>query len=127
MMNDVINWTASGETGLVGNAVERGTYAGGAERPRPTGTSSTYTTRPHDPQSRRTAEIQASFSSAGVPAFTAASPLTGSNSQKTHERQRRGRSGRLSSVSGTRRRPMKADPGFLRPPRRGARSERSVP
>lgn len=27
-MNPVINCTASGETGLVGNAVERGTYAG---------------------------------------------------------------------------------------------------
>ena len=51
----------------------------------------------------------------GVPAFTAASPLTGSSSQKTHERQRLGRSGRLSSVSGTSRRPMKASSSLPSP------------
>ena len=46
------------------------------------------------------AEIQASFSSAGSPAFTARSRRTGSSSQNTQRRHGTGRSSRLSRVSG---------------------------
>ncbi len=37
----VISSTASGLTGVVGNATERGTYAGGAKSTKPAGTPST--------------------------------------------------------------------------------------
>ena len=53
---------------------------------------------PQLPHSSRTEEIQASFSSAGSPTSRARAWLTGSSSQKTHRRQRGGKSSRLSSV-----------------------------
>src|SRR3954462_15080640 len=57
-----------------------------------------YAILPQLPHSSRTPEVQASFSSSVSPVSAARAPATGSNSQKTHLRQRRGRSSRLSSV-----------------------------
>src|SRR5580698_8289719 len=59
---------------------------------------------PQLPHSRRTDEIQASFSRVVSPSSIARAWLTGSSSQKTHLRQRGGTSSRLSRVMLARRR-----------------------
>src|SRR6266545_1892611 len=65
---------------------------------------------PQLPHSSRVEEIHASFSSAGSPVSSARSLLTGSSSQYTQRRHRRGRSSRLSSVMLTRRRDTAGTP-----------------
>src|SRR3984957_1585597 len=94
----VMNSTASALTGLVGKAIERGTYCGGANSMYPAGTPSTYAIFPQLPNSRRTEDTHDSFSSSGTPLSSARAPLTGPSSQKTHLRHLGGKSPRLSSV-----------------------------
>src|SRR5262252_10601640 len=107
-----MNRTASALTGLVGNAIERGTYCGGAKSMYPAGTPSTYAIFPQLPHSSSTEETQDSFSSPGSPLSSARARLTGPSSQKTHLRHFGGRSPRLSSVMLTIRRdiPTPANP-----------------
>src|SRR6266487_4756972 len=103
--------TASALTGLVGKAIERGTYCGGANSMYPAGTPSTYAILPQLPHSSSTEETQDSFSSSRSPLSSARARLTGSSSQKTHLRHFGGRSPRLSSVMLTIRRDI-LFPGF---------------
>src|SRR6266567_1981433 len=103
--------TASALTGLVGKAIERGTYCGGANSMYPAGTPSTYAILPQLPHSSSTEETQDSFSSSRSPLSSARARLTGSSSQKTHLRHFSGRSPRLSSVMLTIRRDI-LFPGF---------------
>ena len=77
----VISSAASAETGEVGKAIERGTYAGGAYMTKPAGMPSTYASLPQEPHSSSVWETQASFSSPGSPAAHARSAETGSSSQ----------------------------------------------
>src|SRR4051794_29138239 len=62
--------------------------------------------RPTDPHSSRAADSHASFSNAVVPSRQDCPAATGSSSQKTHSRQRDGSWSSVSSVSGTRFRPV---------------------
>src|ERR1700691_6652141 len=94
----VMNSTASALTGLVGTAIERGTYWGGANIMHPAGTLSTYAILPQLPHSSSTEETHDSFSSSGSPFSSARARLTGPSSQKTHVRHFGGKSPRLSSV-----------------------------
>src|SRR5215469_13158247 len=90
--------TASALTGLVGKAIERGTYCGGAKSMYPAGTPSTYAIFPQLPHSSSTEDTHDSFSSSGSPLSSARARLTGPSSQKTHLRHFGGKSPRLSSV-----------------------------
>src|SRR6266487_1272753 len=108
--------TASALTGLVGKAIERGTYCGGANSMYPAGTPSSYAILSQLPHSSSTEETQDSFSSSRSPLSSARARLTGSSSQKTHLRHFGGRSPRLSSVMLTIRRDI-LFPGFPRRPR----------
>src|ERR1700735_4306949 len=94
----VMNSTASALTGLVGKAIERGTYCGGANSMYPAGTPSTYATLPQPPHSSSTEDTHDSFSSSGSPLSSARGRLTRPSSQKTHLRHLGGISPRLSSV-----------------------------
>src|SRR6202021_3982919 len=94
----VMNSTASALTGLVGKAIERGTYCGGANSMYPAGTPPTYAIFPQLPHSSSTEDTHGSFSSSGSPLSSARVPLTGPSSQKTHLRHLGGKSPRLSSV-----------------------------
>src|SRR5580704_16741455 len=94
----VMNSTASALTGLVGKAIERGTYCGGANSMYPAGTPSTYAILPQLPHSSSTEDTHDSFSSSGSPFSSACARLTGPSSQKTHFRHLGGKSPRLSSV-----------------------------
>src|SRR6266487_5171931 len=105
--------TASALTGLVGKAIERGTYCGGANSMYPAGTPSTYAILPQLPHSSSTEETQDSFSSSRSPFSSARARLTGSSSQNTHLRQVGGKSPRLSSVMLT----IRRDIGVPRLPR----------
>src|SRR6266700_7746551 len=105
--------TASALTGLVGKAIERGTYCGGANSMYPAGTPSTYAILPQLPHSSSTEETQDSFSSSRSPFSSARARLTGSSSQKTHLRHFGGKSPRLSSVMLT----IRRDIGVPRLPR----------
>src|SRR4029077_18200059 len=105
--------TASALTGLVGNAIERGTYCGGANSMYPAGAPSTQAILPQLPHSSSTEETQDSFSSSRSPFSSARARLTGSSSQKTHFRHFGGKSPRLSSVMLTIRRDI-LFPGFPR-------------
>src|SRR5580700_3299075 len=109
----VMNSTASALTGLVGKAIERGTYCGGAKSMYPAGTPSTYAILPQLPHSSSTEETQDSFSSSGSPLSSARARLTGPSSQKTHLRHFGGKSPRLSSVMLTIRRDI-ASPAEIR-------------
>src|SRR5215469_17657998 len=103
--------TASALTGLVGKAIERGTYCGGANSMYPAGAPSTYAILPQLPHSSSTEETQDSFSSSRSPLSSARARLTGSSSQKAHLRHFGGKSPRLSSVMLTIRRDI-LFPGF---------------
>src|SRR5260370_12236085 len=94
----VMNSTASALTGLVGKAIERGTYCGGANSMYPAGMLSTYAIFPQLPHSSSTEDTHDSFSSSGSPLSSARARLTGPSSQKTHVRHLGGKSPRLSSV-----------------------------
>src|SRR6516164_1274868 len=109
--------TASALTGLVGKAIERGTYCGGANSMYPAGTPSTYAIFPQLPHSSSTEETQDSFSSSASPLSSARARLTGSSSQKTHLRHFGGKSPRLSSVTLTIRRDILLPGGIQAFPR----------
>src|SRR5229473_8004381 len=106
-----MNSTSSALTGLVGNAIERGTYCGGAKSMYPAGTPSTYAILPQLPHSSSTEDTHDSFSSSGSPLSSARARLTGPSSQNTHLRHLGGKSPRLSSVILTMRRDI-LFPGF---------------
>src|SRR5215472_2508077 len=99
-----MNSTASALTGLVGNAIERGTYCGGAKSMYPAGTPSTYAIFPQLPHSSSTEDTHDSFSSSGSPLSSARARLTGPSSQNTHFLHLGGKSARLSSLIETVRR-----------------------
>jgi hypothetical protein len=95
----VTSWTASAETEPVGYVSPPDTYAGGAYVRYPTGSPSMSTTRPHDPQSRRSSETQVSFTDARS-SGSVRRRRTGSTSQKTQSRHGRSRAARWSTVKG---------------------------
>src|SRR5882757_1128921 len=68
---------------------------------------------PQLPHSSSVSEIQASFSSSVPPHSWACSPATGSSSQKTQDRHRKGSSPRLSSVMFTSRRANRTTPNVV--------------
>src|SRR6476661_4908205 len=86
-MRAVVSSTASGDTGAVGNTDAPGTAVGGANRAKPTGSSSTTAICPAEPQVSMTPESQISFSNSASPESAAVRAAAPSSSQATQLRQ----------------------------------------